>query len=208
MKILVLNVTNWIGYHMTDGLLNAGHEVVGVKGEEGNEHFIDFFARNSQFHLIERPERGSFPLVICIEDADVADDVEYDRLYLINHKEKRKNAISIEAPCLFGEWMPMTEEDLEQMGENVTFSSEKLLSDGIYIGDFLEFFITFIEKEPEVENIRLWPARNQGKKLEKSFLVDENIPIQEKLQQVISHYKRFKDLYPQNMRNMDGSGSS
>lgn len=208
MKILVLNVTNWIGYHITEELLNAGHEVIGTRGEDGSEYFIDFFARNSNFHLIERPERGPYALVICIEDATIADDMEYDRLFLINHDEERKNAIFIEAPYLFGEWMPMTEEGLERKGEIVAFSSDTLFDEGIYIGDFLEFFITFMEKEPEVENIRLWPARNQGKKLEKSFLVDENIPIQEKLQQVISHYKRFKDLYPQNMRNMDGSGSS
>lgn len=201
MEALVLNVTNWIGYHLADCLLKEGYQVKGVKGEEENDHLMDFFSRNSEFEWVDLPSRGSFPLVFCPGDPPDSADIEAEQFYLINSKGEQlgTHGTTVQVPYLFGEWMPLTEEGFYYNEKKIEFSSEEFKNNGLYIGDFLQLILTWVVETPPSDRILLFPARNtekQVKKLEKTFPVEENVPIEESVQQVISHYKQFKILYP------------
>lgn len=199
MQALVLNITDWISYHIADRLLSEGYEVNAVKSNN-NEHLVDFFPRNSNFELVEEPLQTSYPLVICVGPLpQFAKKLECKRIFLINSDSiNLDHAISIQAPYLFGEWMPLSDDDLLQNENQITFSASEYEKEGLYIADFLEVFMEWVEKGPPNSEIYVKSKRNgenTGKKLEKTFLVDENVPIEENLKQVISHYQQFKDLY-------------
>lgn len=202
MKALVLNITNWISYHIADRLLNEGYSVEAMKNNDENEHLIDFFARNSTFELVDEPADGSYPLVICVGPQQTfSKEVEFERIIFLNSSSSTMgNATKIHVPYLFGEWMPMTEETFLHNGKRIIFSDPEFREDGLYIADFLETLVTWIENEPPFSEIYVQPERNRGKpgkKLEKTFFVEENVPIEENLKQVISHYHLFSDLYQQ-----------
>ena len=200
MEVLILNVSNWIGYHIADRLLQEGYVVKGMEGKESNHHLVDFFSRNSNFELITSRADTVFPLAICPGEVLKRVECHYDQLIQINGKaDPSADGVAIHIPYLFGEWMPMTEEACCIGGNHVRFSSQEFLEEGVYIKDFLEFLLGFLESPSASREIFVKSARNQslkGKKLEKTFLVDENISIEENLNRVKEHFRKFQALYP------------
>lgn len=200
MEILMINVANWVGYHITNRLLEEDYKVAGHVTDSESEHLLDFFRRNSNFSLLEKLESRTFPVAICVGELPKLVGIKIDLLFLINGKTDREiteNAVSIKTNCLFGEWMPMTEESFLQNGDLLSFSSPEFLEHGLYIDDFLDHFMHRLEKKSYEKEIVIRPARvKSGEKLEKIQFVKENKPIEERLEQVISHYNRYKELYP------------
>ena len=200
MEVLVHPVSHWIGYHIAERLLHEGYEVKGIKGEDDNNHLIDFFQRNSNFELMTTSNQRKYQLAIFVEDIPEMDENRFERMLQINgERSSVKNATYIDAPYLFGEWMPMTEEGI-YVGENyIGFSSPAFLEKGVYITDFLSQLLQWLKDMPAYQEIRVESVRNQslkGKKLEKTFSVEENIPIKENINQVLAHFRKFQALYP------------
>lgn len=191
MEVLVLNVTNWIGYHLTEHLLQQGYEVKGVKAALGSEHLGEFFARNSNFEWISEHTEKTFQIGICaLESPDLA-NYELEQLFLINSDTKSFNqATVIHAPYLFGEWMPL----------EVDAFYEQFIEEGIYIEDFLAVFTPLLQAQSRPDEICFRPARKKEDKiLEKYLPVHENSSIEEKIEQVLLHYEQFQELYPKLM---------
>ena len=200
MEVLVFNVSHWIGYHIANRLLQEGYKVKGIEGEAFNNHLIDFFLRNSNFELITRRAEITIPLAICVGEIPERVECNYDQLIQINGKKPHStDTIAIHIPYLFGEWMPMTKEACYIGGNRIRFSSQEFLDEGVYIKDFLELLLKLLESPPAGQVFFVRSARNQslkGKKLEKTFLLDENIAIEKNLNQVKEHFHKFQTLYP------------
>lgn len=200
MKVLVLNISHWVGYHIANRLLQEGYEVRGLEGETSNSHLVDFISRNSNFELITSRAEITFPLAICVGEIPQQVEYNYDQLIQINGENTdTTDRITIHTPYLFGEWMPMTEEACYIGGNCIRFSSQEFLEEGVYIKDFLEVLLELLESPPASPVVFVRSARNRslkGKKLEKTFLVDENIAIEENLNQVKEHFQKFQALYP------------
>jgi hypothetical protein len=199
MEAFVLNVSNWIGWHIAEALLEEGYKVKGLRAEENGDHLMDFFARNSNFEEITALT-GDHPLGICVGSIPDELPIDFEYLFLLNgESEALPEAIHIHAPYLFGEWMPMTKEKMfAPDGEEIAFASALFQEKAIYIGDFLPYLLRLIENPPETNNIYLTSSRKkQGEILENCFPVRENGPIEEKMEQVLTHYERFADIYPQ-----------
>jgi hypothetical protein len=184
MDILVLNATNWIGYHVTERLLAEGYEVKAVKDPNGNEFLEEFFARNSNLEWVDTDQKGNVDIVICAFNPPEDIHYTYHRMFIINGRQAEfKNAIFCHAPTLFGKWMEFPEKN----------KRSDLKEDGIYMEDFLDVFIPWIESPPKQNEIHFLPSRKKGKILEKYCFVHENRPIEEKVEEVISHHERFQN---------------
>lgn len=200
MEVLVINYTHWVGYHIVEALLSEGYKVYGLVGASGNENLADFFVRNSSFCSIEKPREKQYELIISIGSEDQQIKSHANRIFFINRETAYddKNYL-IQAPYLFGEWMPMDEQGFYYQEERIDFSSELFQSEGIYIDDFLNLLINWLKNPPNVRDIRLERKKNMGNqavKLDKSFFVHENVPIGEKIHAVVTHYNKFRSLYP------------
>lgn len=202
MEVLIMNYTNWIGFHLAEALLNEGYKVDGFEGKDGNENLVDFLARNSNFRSLGNLEERVYPLVIYSGQEGQLPRISVERAFLINpvssiHEE---NIISIHIPLLYGEWMPMDENGIYVNEKRIYFSSELFKREAIYIGDFIQLLLQWINKKPPIEKIRMEIAKNMNYnavKLEKTFFVDENVPIGDQVQKVVEHYRKYHLLYPQ-----------
>lgn len=202
MEILIMNYNDWIGFHLVEAFLNEGYTVHGVKGKDSNENLEDFLARNSNFHVQRKLEKKSYPLVICPGANEELVKQDAEQLILINstHIKQDNEVLLINIPLLYGEWMPMDEEGFYVDGKKIEFTSEIFKNEAIYVGDFIKLFLQWIRKTTDLEEIRMKLGKNkdnQAIKLEKTFFVDENVPIGDELEKVIRHYKRYQHFYPQ-----------
>lgn len=200
LEVLVINYTHWVGYHIVEALLSEGYKVYGLVEETGNENLADFFVRNSSFYSIEKPREEKYELIISIGSENQQILSRANRIYFINQETANddKNYL-IQAPYLFGEWMPMDEQGFYYQEERIDFSSELFQSEGIYIDDFINLLINWLNNPPNLREIRLERKKNMGNqavKLDKSFFVHENVPIGEKIRAVVTHYNKFHSLYP------------
>ena len=202
MEVLVINYTDWIGYHIVEALLNEGYTIKALAGKNGNMNITDFFARNSAFSLYEKQQDKPYPLVICIGEDEEWDGLKMERLILINSSSEveTEKTLSIDAPFLFGEWMPMDEKGFNRQGERIDFSSELFKKEGIYIADFIKVFLQWVKEATKLDNVTLKSARNLEKrdiKLDNFFHVHENIHIEENIRKVITHFQMHHSLYPE-----------
>jgi len=202
MEVLVINYTDWIGYHIVEALLNEGYSVKALAGKNGNVNVEDFFARNSAFSLYEKQQDIPQPLVICIGESEEWDGIKMERLILINSMSEveTEKKLSIDTPFLFGEWMPMDEKGFYRQGERIYFSSELFKKEGIYIADFIKLFLQWVKEATKLNDVTLKSARNlenRDIKLDNFFLVHENIPIEENIRRVITHFQMHHSLYPE-----------
>lgn len=201
MEILVINYSDWIGYHLVDALLQEGYTVTGKDGANGNEILEDFFARNSYFKIYDKQKKETFSYAVCIGDELCADEFTAEKIILLNANQSTKveRATAIEADKLFGEWMPMDEEGFHYKGKKVLFSSDNFKTKGIYIGDFVKEIVKWLKEAGSGNDVPMRAVRSLEKeteKLENFFHVKENKPIEESIQQVIEHYRKFHALYP------------
>lgn len=202
MEILIMNYTDWIGFHFAEAFLDEGYMVYGIKGKDGSENLEDFLARNSNFHVERNLEKRTDQLVICPGDSEGLVRQDAEQLILINSPNigHGNGILSIKSPFLYGEWMPMDEEGIYVNGEKIAFSSEIFKNEAIYIGDFITLFLQWLRKTTNLEDIRMKLGKNtdnQAIKLEKNFFVDENVTIGDKVEKVIRHYKKYQSLYLQ-----------
>lgn len=197
-----MNYTEWIGFHLAEALLNEGYTVHGIKGENGNENLEGFLVRNSNFHVQRKIEKRNYLLVICPGNNEKISELDAAQTLFINTVDidQESGILLINVPFLYGEWMPMDEEGFYVTNQKVAFDSEIFKNEAIYIGDFIKLFLQWIGKTTDLEEIRMKLGKNitnQAVKLEKTFFVDENVPIGDKFEKIIGHYKKYHKFYPQ-----------
>ncbi|MHA6251684.1 hypothetical protein [Oceanobacillus sp. CAU 1775] len=200
MEVLVINYTDWIGYHIVDDLLERGYKVYGVEDQKGNPNLKDFFTRNSNFKHFDLEKTITCDYVICIGNINSMPNVTANHYFLINGKNhaELENIILIRNTYLFGEFMPMDEIGWYVDDKRIDFASDLLKKEGVYIGSFTAKLIDLLEQSSRIVNLVSKNEENQQNEvllLDKSFFVDENVPIGKEIDKVRKHYEKFKALY-------------
>ncbi|SHG23048.1 hypothetical protein [Ornithinibacillus halophilus] len=202
MSLLIVNCFHWIGFHLVDHLLEEGYEVCGMDdlGSEKKENLSMFFGRNDSFKLISEKEESEFDTVIVVDDVFPATISSKKTIEIgFNSIEGREGQIiQVTVPILFGEWMPMSEEGIIYNDRLIPFESEEFLTEAIYINDFIQVFSQLIKASNLSNNIMVCSQKCRDSKdvsLENSIYIRDNVPIEEKVEEVKRHYQRYKDFY-------------
>lgn len=196
MTILVGNCNNWIGFHIVNDLLLANYTVNGI-GDE-NENLSMFLGRNSSFEFVGPDVKKNYDIAISIGNQLAT--IQSDRTLIINaiHEQKKDNEVTIKVPLLFGKWMPMNEHGLYKNDELITFDSNYFKTEAIYIKDFTNGLLQWLKAEYLPFNMNVDSVRNKAKenvKLENSIYISDNRPIEENLENVLEHYRRYNSFY-------------
>ncbi|WP_042149029.1 hypothetical protein [Paucisalibacillus sp. EB02] len=204
MTILIQNCFHWIGYHYVNFLLEKGIVVKGVDkiDTEKKENLYMFIGRNSSFELMDSPKNNKAKIAIVIGDCNsAAPCIDAERIFQLDVnglKNKIDNATIIKAPLLFGEWMDMTEEGLVTGEKIIRFDSVKFQSESVYIGDFVKATYPVLKLPPNSSNITVFSKKiflNESVKLENSIYIRDNVPIEDRMKKVLTHYRRYKKFY-------------
>src|SRR5690606_19650653 len=98
-----------------------------------------FFGRNSSFQWFEDSYDEKVSTALIIGNRISSIPINADRIIQIVLKQTKKipDAVTINAPLLFGEWMEMTNEGVTDGNRIIPFQSDEFLQDAIYIEDFI-----------------------------------------------------------------------
>lgn len=201
MPILLVNCFHWIGFHIMNELLEAGYMVEGIDNmsTEQDEHLSMFVGRNSSFTLIEKENLSHYKSSIIVGSWPHSEDIQADQMLQLceSNAKNLEEHIIIEMPMLFGEWMPMTEDGLYHQQKFIPFNSSLFLTEAIYIRDFTSHLLQWVTYTNLSQVIKIKSERNKDTdlKLENIIYLRDNRPIHKKVEHVVDHYKRFKDLY-------------
>jgi hypothetical protein len=203
MAIIVYNCFHWIGYHYVNFLLEKGKVVVGVDkvDSEKKENLHMMVGRNSSFTLQNRynPVESDTAVVIGELDREISIDVKrIIQIETTGLKNRLANAMLIKAPILFGEWMDMTEDGIRDGSKIIRFESEEFQTEAVHIRDFIKATYPLLKSTNNTTNINVSAKKillNESVKLENSIYIRDNIPIEENMKKLLSHYRRFKELY-------------
>jgi hypothetical protein len=198
MTYLVNDCNLWISYHIIEELLNAGQKIEGVKNGEKDDHLLMYFGRNSNFSIAEDYKTKQYQTVISLHKP--LDDVKAKQSHIINpidNQPKRDGVTLIQAPMLFGEWMPMNKNGMYVDEKFIPFDSEYFLTNSIYIKDFTKVFIQWMQSGHKNHELEIVSKNNEheGLKLESSIYLRDNEPIKEQLNQVLAHYTMYRKIY-------------
>lgn len=202
MSILIMNCYDWLNYHIVHEFIENGYSVDGISGPmtKEKEHLSMLIGRNSLFNLITDKEKAEYATVICVGEADYTIDAR--RFIIINHKgqqaEVRHNRMYIQTPILFGEWMPMDKDGVYVNDAYIAFDSPVFLSTAIYIKDFIDYLLSCIQMNELPKKVNVQSSKKGESEeilLDKSVYIQDNIPIDKRVDQVKKHYDKFKMYY-------------
>ncbi|MFD1850057.1 hypothetical protein [Oceanobacillus bengalensis] len=198
MSILVVNCSHWIGFHITEALLGAGNTVEGIPFDEETDDLLMFFGRNSSFTLSSNIRKKKYDICIIIGEYDHRAIINADKIVIINeqkHDENRDSSTTtIKAPLLYGEWMPMNEKGCYVGEEYITFESDYFKQNAIYIKDFTEGLIQWLDSGvlPATFEVKSY---NNNEKLDNIFYIRNNKPVDKKVKKLLEHYHSYKNSY-------------
>lgn len=203
MSILVKGCFNWIGFHIVDHLLKEGYEVKGIQTTSSKQstHLSYFFDRHTGFSLIDDKESQHVQTALLVNESG-SDVINASRTIVVSEQPDLENMkdhqIVIKQPLLFGEWMPIQDNGCYYLNEYIPFDSVKFREQAIWIHDFTKKIVTLLAKKalPQIINVE----RNQngafsGLTLDNTFHIQDNTPIDSKVEDVLDHYKRFNQYY-------------
>ncbi|WP_296361125.1 MULTISPECIES: hypothetical protein [Virgibacillus] len=187
---VVANCNHWIGFHITNQLLEQGLKVEGIVDCKKDDSLSLFFGRNSNFSFYSGDTNEIYEQFICI--GSIQEDVNISAELCVTlahpstvHPFTSLNGVIIELPLLFGEWMPMSENGMYFQGEFVPFSSDYFLQHAIYIHDFIDVFLKWLEMYEVGEE-----KQNVNKiKLDNYIDIKDNRPKEATVNQVIQHFR-------------------
>lgn len=195
MRILVADCSHWVGFHITNALLENGYQVVGVKGKNKNEHLEMFFARNSNFTFTEANTKTNYDAAVIAGRDRMPEVVEAERAFVINGSQRKNpDVVPICIPYLFGEWMPMQEEGFYQGEEFISFASQEFREGAVDIKDAAKGLLQLLNTNKLPVEIILNPSR-KDEKLENLLFLRNNRRIERSLKSLQSHYQQYKELY-------------
>lgn len=205
MSILVINCFHWVGFHIVNGFLENGEEVDGIdfNPSDETEHLSLFIGRNSQFQQVDLDVRKEYDTTIIVGDANRLDKVKSKQFIKINGNKKlekgnRSFITNIRVDLLFGKWMPMDERGVYNNGQHIPFDSDLFLTQAVYIEDFVQWLLNCVDIPSLPQSLTLQSRHYQPdrhEKLENTIYLQDNTPIKEKIETVVTHYQKFKDLF-------------
>ena len=204
MPVLVINCFHWIGFHITNQLLEIGCQVEGINNNssEKSANLSLYIGRNSLFKLISLKELNKYDTVINIGESKDLHEIDTKRTILISDTERTRNEIKnvtfIRTPLLFGEWMPMNREGVYYLNEHIPFDSELFLTQSIYIKDFTESLVQILKMNKLPSTLVTQSVKNSKsveQKLDKSLFIRDNVPIGRNVEKLLEHFQRFRTEY-------------
>jgi hypothetical protein len=203
MAIYVHNCFHWIGYHYVNYLLEKGKVIIGVDeiNSDKKENLSMLIGRNSNFKMLTPKEARDEGVALVIGDISPSYPINAEKILQINVgvlKNKLQDAIVVNAPILFGEWMDMTENGVKLRNKIVPFDSEEFQANAIYIQDFVKKTYPLLNSSHYSSDIMVSTKKiflDDAVKLENSIYIRDNIPIEENVKKLIAHYRRYKHFY-------------
>lgn len=198
MSILVDNCNHWIGFHIASDLLENSYMVDGV-GEE-NHDLSMFLGRNSSFHFVNPDVKKQYETAIIIGAESDTIGFQSEQTLIINptSTNRDENRVAINAPLLFGEWMPMNEQGFYRNNTFITFDSDYFRTEAIYIKDFIKGLLQWLKMEEFPSSLKVRSEKNKENKdvkLENAIYIRDNRPMEEKVKNVLNHYHLYKKFY-------------
>ncbi|RKQ32618.1 hypothetical protein [Oceanobacillus halophilus] len=198
MSILIINCNHWIGFHIVNKMLDTDYIVEGIIDKNTSDDLAMFFARNSSFSFVEEGNKKEYEVCIMIGDYKNAEKIRAKRKFVINPNNgvDRGDVIKIQAPMLFGEWMPMNKDGIFYKDKFVAFESKEFNNEAVYINIFMSALLQWIRSENIPKCIVVNPNHDRKEKiLENSVYIRENRPISKYVRVVQKHYELYKRFY-------------
>lgn len=200
MIVKVVNCFHWIGYHLTNHLLEQGDEVHGVDkiDTDKKELFSLFVGRNNRFTLCNKNKNQQKNDVTIEINSQLSH--QQNATVIILKKMRRTNShaetSSIKVSIVIGEWMP--KDEIERLTNNL--QTDAFLNKAIRIKDLLAVCYQWLKKETFMpQTIQLLPRENNdipnASFLENDVYLRDNTSIQNYAKEVLKHYNQYKDLY-------------
>lgn len=201
-SFFVSHCFHWIGFHIVSHLLENGYSVTGHEHSmtDKKEHLAMMVGRNDMFTMfIGDTPKGKYTHVILPDkNSDVTQDVEAVKTFKLSREERQndKKMVDVRIPLLFGEWMPMNENGMYANGKYIPFESETFQNKAVYIGDFIMSLMLCLMSSHQPGKLAIQPKSSMSaEKDRKSVFLRERRPVDQQVQTVIAHYKRFKRFY-------------
>ncbi|GGJ95342.1 hypothetical protein GCM10007063_17330 [Lentibacillus kapialis] len=188
MYFFVEDCFHWIGFHMVNHFLENGWHVDGMDDldTDEKEHLSMFLGRNDLFHHVAKSGHNkSYDASISIGECEMI--------------LKKKEAITIKLPLVFGEWMPMNQDGACIQNDFIRFDSQRFISSAVHVENIIESVKQWIRASglPQVVNARsIHDRKADDLKLENTVYIRNNRPIKEEIENVKKHYERYKKFYP------------
>src|SRR5690625_2567625 len=199
MKIFIENCFDWVGFHLTNYLLEKGMRVDGLDqiDTKKKEHLSMYIGRNDRFTLLEERnnEEDDYDLTIKITE-QMKNNRNNTFVSISRRKDSMKtNRSVIDVPKLIGEWMPI---DLFNDKEKI-LKSEQFLKNAIHIEDFLAVVYQWIKMDSLMpKTINLISSKDEIRMsiiLEHSVYLRDNRSKEKDMDKILSHYEQYKFLY-------------
>lgn len=199
MTICITNCFHWIGFHITNRLLEDGYNVDGIAdmNTEKEEDLSLMLGRNSMFSLYNSEneiKEKEYTDVILIDKSKVR-AIPSGKTYALGISTEEPTVIKLELPLLFGEWMPMDENGVYVNDKYIKFDSSQFQNEAIYIDNFLDCFTQWMRATDLPQSITLTRDKTlqcEKKSLAKQMYIRENRPIEDEITSLINHYKKIK----------------
>ncbi|MFD1360175.1 hypothetical protein [Lentibacillus salinarum] len=187
MVLLIENCFHWIGFHVTNYLLEKGFEIDGIDdlNTAKKGHLSMFVGRNESFsHTVISQSEQTYDAVIRVFDHELV-------------LEKGGN-VTIKWPLIFGEWMPMDQKGIYAHDDFIPFDSDRFMAEAVYVTNVaksLEQCLHASGLPPVLEIRSAHDQKTEQVKLENSVYIRNNRPIKESVAIVRNHYERYKRFY-------------
>ncbi|WP_226037664.1 hypothetical protein [Aquibacillus saliphilus] len=210
---LVSSCFNWIGFHLTQRLLNDSKEVIGLDqiATEREENLSLFIGRNSllthvtdKYSLINEFKSERFKTVF-----DVADDEEFVTKGELNADQwirlssdptvaNFEDTLTICLPLLYGKWMPRDKNGFYYLKNYIEFNSARFEKDAVHIDDFIDALWKVPASRGKTEVIKCQPIEwNKTKENNQTNIlyIEEQEKKENRLKTLNKHYQQFCDFY-------------
>ncbi|RDW19960.1 hypothetical protein [Oceanobacillus chungangensis] len=197
MSVLVINCNHWIGYHIVNTLLQHDYLVDGIESDTELDELSMFFGRNSSFSFYNIEDRKRYDTCICVGEHGHLETIDAERVFIINPGKMNDwmdydTATMIFAAHLYGEWMPMTEKGFYDNQEFIAFQSNDFKENAIYIEDFANGLIQWIQSSNLSSNLEVKSERNNGKvnkENQNSIYIRSSLPLEKRMTALQKHYQ-------------------
>lgn len=192
MIYIISGCFEWIGFHLTEKWLNAGHTVIGIDNDwnEQKDWLSLYVGRNSSFQFVDSIDQ-------------VKEEVEGEELILINIEDrltKGEAKIPIKR-----EWTIKIGDDKPVQG-SVIYASEvygpwmsrlvkPTTEQALYINDFVKGVQEIIDHNVKKEWIEIKSSYDQTGHHQDTWYVNESMDVNKGWKTVMDHENNFSTYY-------------
>ncbi|MBB6453032.1 hypothetical protein HNQ94_001480 [Salirhabdus euzebyi] len=204
MSIIVWNCFDWIGFHITEKLLEEGEDVIGIHpvSNPQTEFLYGMVGRNANFTFYEslmevKDKTDEYIFVRPTEEDEnqLTKSIEKENyLYIIEETEKKSKNFSrvlngsistISLPPVIGPWMKEEE-----------FQAKKDSEDWIYVKEFTDWFHSFMQTSCKKEEVNLLPKNSFIQEKDRNTIVfTDNLNRRSVVKEIEEHLEKFSFYY-------------